>query len=336
MNIRKQLLTPLAFRSMIAVCFWGILLGLLPSTLLAQSPAVKGSFPRDGSKDLLRNAFVSAGLVLPNEVGIDLSSLNDTTVRLYPTQYPDSLVPALVTTDVKVKNLTLEPIGVLEPNTSYTFEVTNGLMDEEGEAFNPYKITFTTGEIALKKHITLEKERLKKEEESTPVTVFQRDSMVGQDLDRLIEAATGQLVTLNEPIQIEDSVEVTAKDSALLAAAIAKDVVEKAKPSDSTAVESPKVPEKAKIKKKKSTNVAFPKKILAQDSKLPIHFKLPKREQVRIMIRSSVGTVVKRRGGVVDAGKQQISVSLKGIPAGTYTVYLIAGKEKVSQKILVK
>ena len=39
----------------------------------------------------------------------------------------------------------LTPSALLDPNTRYTFEVTDGLKDTSGAAFVPFSMTFTTG-----------------------------------------------------------------------------------------------------------------------------------------------------------------------------------------------
>ena len=345
MNIFKQAVLVLAF------CIRGLKLSgslgivFMPMLLMAQGPSVAGSFPRDGAQNLLRNLFVSAGLILPNQVGIDLATLNDSTVRLYPQAQPDSLVASLVTTDTRVKNITLEPITVLAPNTTYTFEITEGVLDEGGLPFNPYKISFTTGEKAIKKRITIEKPRLQKEEESGE-TLQPTDSMIGPDLTRLVEVTTGEFLK-KEIVAVEAEVSSTPTEKApdtVEPSAEAENPTNKialastettTKTAEETKEASPAkvVPKKKEVKIKK---VFFPKKRLAKDSKFPIQFNLDKRQQVRMIIKSSVGTVVKRRGGVINTGKQQFSISLKGIPAGSYTVFLVAGELKLKHRIVIE
>ncbi|RMG22527.1 MAG: hypothetical protein D6730_16270 [Bacteroidetes bacterium] len=355
----------------------GILLLSLP--LMGQSPSVKGSFPRDGAENLLRNAFVSARLILPNGVGVDPATLNDSTVRLYPAHQPDSLVAAFITTDERVKNLTLEPVQVLAPNTTYIFELTSAVHDKSGAPFAPYSVKFTTGDKALQKRITLNKPRLMPKERE-PFVV--RDTMAGQDLGRLVEVTTGELVTeeldegaqaaaaspaetgeqassgavaVHQPQPPAGSEEADGKPlpAEQVAGSQAKAQPDANEETQQVATASPKTgeapaasapPAEAKDKSKpapppipsKNRPVVFPQSQIARNGKLPIQFYLEKPTQVRLIIKTQSGKTIKRRGGSIPAGKQQLGISLKDLPPGQYTVYLIAGEHKVSKKIVVK
>ncbi|MEM6263368.1 MAG: Ig-like domain-containing protein [Bacteroidota bacterium] len=125
----------------------------LSGICLAQGPAVTNSFPMDGSSELIRNAFVSVQLDLPNE-GLDYKTVNDESVKLYPQHRPGSPVEAFVSASNELKNITLEPKEILEPATTYTFEITPAVKDREGTAIEPFRLQFSTGVGAQEKLIT--------------------------------------------------------------------------------------------------------------------------------------------------------------------------------------
>lgn len=123
--------------------------------LWAQGPQVKGSFPRDGSSDLMRNAFVAVGIDwVEREVGIDPESLHPQSVYLLPTSHPEDTVEAFLMANTALNNLTLEPKELLEENTEYIFGITAELKDREGRAFAPFEMRFSTGIKALPKRVS--------------------------------------------------------------------------------------------------------------------------------------------------------------------------------------
>lgn len=141
-------------------CGWMLLNG---SPLHAQmkfaeqlSPRVLGSMPRDGSQGIIRNAFVAVGLDVGNEgVGIDPETITEENIKLYPADDPTATIKSFISSSRIPLNITLEPLHVLAPNTTYVFEITDSLKDLSGRPFHPYKISFTTSEISQPKHITM-------------------------------------------------------------------------------------------------------------------------------------------------------------------------------------
>jgi hypothetical protein len=113
-----------------------------PITVAAR-PSVRSVDPSNGSTGVLRNAFVGAQVQLPAG-GIDSNTLNSNTVRLYRTS-DRAVVPANVGTSGGGDVITLTPTVLLDRNTSYTFEVTDGVKDVVGNAFVAFSSNFTTG-----------------------------------------------------------------------------------------------------------------------------------------------------------------------------------------------
>lgn len=333
-------------------------LGLSSLSLMGQGPSVKGSFPRDGSTGLLRNVFVSAGIELPNEVGVDLTTLNDSTVRMYPSAQPDSLVTAFVTADTDVRNITFEPVELLKANTTYTFEITSRVADESGAQFQPYAISFTTGEKALKKYISMNKTRLAPEEPPAAIVYASNDSLVGRDLGRLVEVTTGEMMLDDELVadvgehtaagvaeeggEEEGVAEKSASTAPQPASAEAEATATPSQPTDAptgaedAAAEASSDEAPSEEEAGKNSPIFFPEKRIPQDGKLPIEFHLAQRQQVRLQVRTKSGKVIKRRGGYVDGGNQKIAISLRDIPPGVYMIYLIAGNHKAQHAILIE
>lgn len=110
-----------------------------------ESPAVLGTAPAAGAVNVPRNTAVVADPVnLPNGVGIDPATLDETTVFLERTG-DGTPVAAILNLDGAGAIFTLQPIGLPDANTSYTFTVTSGLADLMGAAFLPFSMSFTTG-----------------------------------------------------------------------------------------------------------------------------------------------------------------------------------------------
>ncbi len=120
----------------------------------SQSPQVVGSFPKEGSQNIIRNAFISVILQLPNGP-LDESTVNNQTVKLYPADDPSSEMPSFVTFKYDLRNLTLEPYFLLEQDRAYVFEIRSGVKDTTGAGLTPYRFTFWTGERAFQKMITM-------------------------------------------------------------------------------------------------------------------------------------------------------------------------------------
>ncbi len=120
--------------------------GVRDVPVVLERPSVSGVSPADGTTELDRDAFIAADVVLPNVgQGIDEATLSDQTVRLYPTGSPAAAVSANLNTSGGGDSIVLQPLELLAPFTPYTFEVTDGLRDLAGQAFEPFTASFTTG-----------------------------------------------------------------------------------------------------------------------------------------------------------------------------------------------
>lgn len=109
----------------------------------AVQPRVTGTRPGAGETDVLRDTAIAADLNLPN-AGIDESTLNSSTVKLYKTNTGVS-VSVIINTTGGGDAIIAQPTSYLSPDTSYTFEVTSGLKDSSGASFVPFKAKFNTG-----------------------------------------------------------------------------------------------------------------------------------------------------------------------------------------------
>src|SRR5439155_17288926 len=101
--------------------------------------------PANGDVGVQRDAFVAADVRLPTPgAGIDVSTLNSATVKLY--RASDKLaVTTVLNSSGGGDAIVATPSGLLDPNTTYTFEVTSGLKDTSGASFVPFTMSFTTG-----------------------------------------------------------------------------------------------------------------------------------------------------------------------------------------------
>src|SRR5688572_20297682 len=110
----------------------------------ARATRVTHTRPGNGDGGVLPNAFIAADVNLPNTGhGIDSATLSPASVKLYRTS-DGAAVAAVVNTSGAGDAIVLQPVGMLQPSTSYTFEVTAALRDTSGAAFQPHKTTFTT------------------------------------------------------------------------------------------------------------------------------------------------------------------------------------------------
>lgn len=106
-------------------------------------PSVTSTNPVSGATNVMRDVFVSADVFVPNG-GIDPATLTSSTVFLYRTGDLQN-VPAVLNTSGGGDVIVLRPASLLDANTSYTFQVTNGLKDITGVGFVPFTMSFTTG-----------------------------------------------------------------------------------------------------------------------------------------------------------------------------------------------
>ncbi len=118
--------------------------GTVPTTTSGH-PTVTATRPANGATNVSRDAFVAVDVRLPNVgQGIDQATLNSSTVALYRAS-DSTLVSAHLNTSGGGDAIVLQPIGMLDANTNYTFKVTAGVTDTSGASFVPFQMSFTTG-----------------------------------------------------------------------------------------------------------------------------------------------------------------------------------------------
>ncbi|QOV91332.1 PA14 domain-containing protein [Humisphaera borealis] len=120
---------------------------IVPGTPQIAKPSVRADevTPAPSQTNVKRDSFVSAALNLPNVgKGVDTSTLNTTTVKLYRSS-DRVAVSGHVSTSGAGDTITYQPYGPLDANTQYTFEVTAGVKDTGGATFVPFSMNFTTG-----------------------------------------------------------------------------------------------------------------------------------------------------------------------------------------------
>src|SRR2546430_112223 len=77
--------------------------------------------------------------------GIDFSTVTSDAIRLYRTA-DNAIIPSVVNSDGGGGVIVLKPLDSLDPNTNYTFVVTDALHDTGGASFVPFTMSFTTGD----------------------------------------------------------------------------------------------------------------------------------------------------------------------------------------------
>jgi hypothetical protein len=113
-----------------------------PEAGIALRPQVIGVIPPDGATNVALGEFVTTELYLPNG-GFNEATLTDATVRLI--REDGQQVPANLNYSGGRDTFTLQPDNPLDPNTTYRFEVSDGLKDDAEVPFLPFVSTFTTG-----------------------------------------------------------------------------------------------------------------------------------------------------------------------------------------------
>lgn len=123
-----------------------LLFGLVACDLLSppvSGPTVTSTSPSNGAQGVPVDTDITAQLKLADG-DIDEGTLGNSTVKL-----TEAGSDILLSGDVSTSGdtITFDPNSDLKSETSYTFEVTNKVLDENGKAVRSYKISFTTAEI---------------------------------------------------------------------------------------------------------------------------------------------------------------------------------------------
>lgn len=113
-------------------------------------PSIPDSFPRTRATGVKLDAAIATDVFLPNlGQGVDAATLNLNTVQLYQT-FNKEVVDGHFNTSGGNDTIVFQPTGLLKPNTSYTFRVSEGVRDQSGASFQPFSTTFTTGTESTK------------------------------------------------------------------------------------------------------------------------------------------------------------------------------------------
>lgn len=118
---------------------------ILAGSPSSNRPSITGARPGPGQTGVARDTFIATDVKLPTPgAGVDAATLTDATVKLYRTS-DHALVSAHLNTTGGGDAIVLQPTVLLDANTSYTFEINDGVKDTSGAAFVPFVMTFTTG-----------------------------------------------------------------------------------------------------------------------------------------------------------------------------------------------
>jgi hypothetical protein len=106
-------------------------------------PTINGITPVTGATGVRRDVTVVAGIT-PAQADINLDTINTTTVYLIRNS-DNARIDAAVNTTAGGDSISLRPLDYLDPNTTYTFHVSDGVKDNAGQSMVPASSTFTTG-----------------------------------------------------------------------------------------------------------------------------------------------------------------------------------------------
>ncbi|MEL7532704.1 MAG: Ig-like domain-containing protein, partial [Bacteroidota bacterium] len=306
---------------------------------LAQQTQVLGSMPKDGADGLLRNVVISVGLDFADaKVGIDPKTLNAKNIRLYPSSRPNILIESFVIADENNASLIIEPSQLLAPNTQYTFEISQGLRDQAGNSFGPYKIKFRTGAKSIPKRISTDRPKIvhqtrkvywqpKKEIFVEPTIATRPVKTEKQPLPEEASAVVAETrpeipkttdnpentdLTQNantESTNDSQNEKVDEKTQSVASQSIKED---ERSPEEKTKIEERSNPEREtkslveEIEKEEAITVAsihFPSTKIALKGKLPVSFRLPDNSPIQYIVKNTRGEVVKKGSGKLFAGK---------------------------------
>lgn len=108
-------------------------------------PMVTGTRPENGETGISRDSFIAADVYLPNSgAGVDSATISAQTVKLY-NKNTGALIAGAINTSGGGDAIVFTPSTILDANTTYVFEITDGVKDTQGNSFLPFKTTFTTG-----------------------------------------------------------------------------------------------------------------------------------------------------------------------------------------------
>nr|MCU0446861.1 putative Ig domain-containing protein [Microscillaceae bacterium] len=98
----------------------------------------------EGVTNLPLNLNISTSALFLPTSGLDNQTVNENTVKLIDTNQ-NLVISAHVNSTGGGDAITLVPLNLLSPNTTYKFEISEGVKDLDGQAMLPFSLTFTTG-----------------------------------------------------------------------------------------------------------------------------------------------------------------------------------------------
>lgn len=105
-----------------------------------------GSSPVSRQTNVNRSAAVTLNVNLVDTgAGVDPDTLNANTVRLYRTEDNFIVSAASIGTSGGGDAIVFQPLEPLDANTHYTFRISSGVKDDNGQPFLPFTTTFSTG-----------------------------------------------------------------------------------------------------------------------------------------------------------------------------------------------
>lgn len=309
----------------------------------AQRSQVLGSMPKDGADGLLRNVVIAVGVDFANtKVGFDPQTINAQNIRLYPSDRPQISIESFVIADENNASLIIEPSQLLAPNTRYTFEISQGLRDQAGNSFGPYKITFSTGAKSIPKRISTDRPKIvhqaRKVYWQPKREIFVEPAIAERSIEATKKPLSEEPTITETEIQTEipktrenpenTSVPQNANET-ILADSKNENIIEEARSKESLPINEPERSAEAETKTEEKTemvaSINFPSDKINLKGKLPVSFNLPDNSPIQYIVKNTRGEVVKKGSGKLFAGKHEKFLSMSDLPAGRYQILLKAG-----------
>ena len=330
--------------------------------ILAQRPHVSGTFPRNGSQNLLCNTFVSVTLTFPSEgKTLDRLSIHGNSIKLLSEKNPDIFIPAELSYKEDINTLLLQPLEVLEPFTNYIFEITHFLQNERGESFMPFKMVFKTGDC-------LPEEEPIAEVEPEPEPEIEPDTISGPELDEngmpipYIDLVAFKALYENDTVKIswrtyEEFMiaDYTVDRSYDGDKFVIIDRISSQGDSKETQYykwndinQSPGplyyrltvADVYGKLYQSDTINlyvedIRFAETSIRANSTLSVEFAVKEKTTMAFVLRSENNKIVKRRAGAVLPGDETFDISLEGIEPGRYMAVLQTATKTIIEQILI-
>jgi fibronectin type 3 domain-containing protein/regulation of enolase protein 1 (concanavalin A-like superfamily) len=123
--------------------------GVTAGTAILSRPSVTRLEGMSGTTlDVRRDAAIKAILSLTNDASaVDIATLSNANVKVYRAYDSADVSTSFSLVDGGTA-LVLTPATLLDPNTTYTVEITTGLKDQAGATFQPFIGSFTTGALS--------------------------------------------------------------------------------------------------------------------------------------------------------------------------------------------